>query len=60
MHNGYIEGYESIRRELSLEVSPELFAGIRGSTDSELMFHLALTQETAGPAGGICRTGGRS
>ncbi len=44
MHNGHIEGYESIRRELSLGVSPELFAGIRGSTDSELMFHLALTQ----------------
>lgn len=44
MHNGHIEGFESIRRELSVEVSQELFPHIRGSTDSELMFYLALTQ----------------
>ena len=32
-----------MRRELMLAVAPELFAGIKGSTDSEVLFHLALT-----------------
>ena len=43
MHNGYIEGYLRQRRELLFAVDPELFPGIEGTTDSELMFHLALT-----------------
>ena len=32
-----------MRRELMLAVAPELFSGIKGSTDSEVLFHLALT-----------------
>jgi glutamine amidotransferase len=32
-----------MRRELMLEVAPELFPNIQGSTDSEVLFHLALT-----------------
>jgi len=43
MHNGFIEGYLGLRRELLLAVDPSLFAGIAGTTDSELMFFLALT-----------------
>jgi len=43
VHNGYIGGYAGLRRELLLAVRPELFGGIAGSTDSELMFHLALS-----------------
>src|SRR3954465_7555166 len=43
VHNGYIDGYPGLRRELLLAVRPELFGGIAGSTDSELMFHLALS-----------------
>jgi predicted glutamine amidotransferase len=43
VHNGVIHGYEQMRRELMLEVAPELFPGIQGSTDSEVLFHLALT-----------------
>jgi predicted glutamine amidotransferase len=43
VHNGLIYGYEKIRREMTLAVDPSLFAGIRGSADSELIFHLALT-----------------
>jgi predicted glutamine amidotransferase len=43
VHNGYIGGYERIRRELLVAVDPELFGGIEGTTDSELLFHLALT-----------------
>src|SRR4051812_28671009 len=43
MHNGFIDGYLAQRRELLLAVDPSLFPGIEGTTDSELMFHLALT-----------------
>ena len=43
MHNGFIEGYFDLRRELLLAVEPALFSGIAGTTDSELMFYLALT-----------------
>ncbi|MGD8330810.1 MAG: class II glutamine amidotransferase, partial [Acidobacteriota bacterium] len=44
MHNGRIEGFERCRRELMLAVAPELFPCVRGSTDSELMFYLALSE----------------
>ena len=43
VHNGYINEFPQIRRELLLAVRPDLFGNILGSTDSELMFHLALT-----------------
>ena len=43
VHNGVINGYEQVRRDLMLEVAPEQFASIQGSTDSEVLFHLALT-----------------
>ena len=43
VHNGVIAGFQDMRRELMLAVEPALFAGIQGSTDSEVLFHLALT-----------------
>ena len=43
VHNGYVANYERLRRELLLAVDPLLFSNIAGSTDSELLFHLALT-----------------
>jgi predicted glutamine amidotransferase len=43
VHNGFLDGFHTIRRELLLAVDPSLFDGIAGSTDSELLFHLALT-----------------
>jgi glutamine amidotransferase len=43
VHNGAIAGFEVMRRDLMLAVDPSLFTGIRGSTDSEVLFHLALT-----------------
>ena len=43
VHNGFIDDYARVRRDLLLEVDPGLFSGIEGTTDSELMFHLALT-----------------
>jgi predicted glutamine amidotransferase len=43
VHNGFIDGYPQLRRELMFAVDPELFGGIQGTTDSELLFYLALT-----------------
>jgi predicted glutamine amidotransferase len=43
VHNGFIDEYARLRRELLLAVDPQLFGGIEGTTDSELLFHLALT-----------------
>jgi glutamine amidotransferase len=43
VHNGFIEQYRRLRRELLLAVDPQLFEHIEGTTDSELMFFLALT-----------------
>ena len=42
-HNGLISGWHKVRRELSFAVDPSLYSDIMGSTDSEVMFHLALT-----------------
>ncbi|MFI9833643.1 class II glutamine amidotransferase [Streptomyces sp. NPDC051913] len=43
MHNGMIDGFRLLRRDLALAVDPSLYPDIEGSTDSELMFFLALT-----------------
>jgi glutamine amidotransferase len=59
VHNGYIDGYEALRRDLLLAVRPDLFPNIKGTTDSELMFHLALTFGLADdPIGGLERMAG--
>ncbi len=43
MHNGLVRGFHQVKRGLSLAVAPELYPKILGSTDSELMFKLALS-----------------
>ncbi|MFE7845317.1 class II glutamine amidotransferase [Microbacterium sp. NPDC057407] len=43
MHNGAIHGFESFKRELVLDVDPSLYPSIQGTTDTEVLFHLALT-----------------
>ncbi len=43
VHNGAIADYEKLRRDLMFAVAPEHFNSIEGTTDSELMFFLALT-----------------
>jgi len=59
VHNGYVANYEQLRRELLLAVDPELFTNIAGSTDSELLFHLALTFGlTDDPIRGLARMAG--
>jgi len=43
MHNGFIDGLREIKRDLALVVDPSLYSEIEGTTDTELMFYLALT-----------------
>jgi predicted glutamine amidotransferase len=43
VHNGEIEEIEKFRRDLLFAVGPQFFPHVQGTTDSELMFYLALT-----------------
>ncbi|WP_182903160.1 class II glutamine amidotransferase [Microbispora sp. H10830] len=43
MHNGAISGFGRVKRDLVMAIAPDLFPAIEGSTDSEVMFFLALT-----------------
>jgi glutamine amidotransferase len=43
MHNGAISGFHSIKRELAMVVDPALYPDIQGTTDTEVLFNLALT-----------------
>lgn len=43
VHNGFIADFRHLRRDLMLAIDPSLFAAVQGSTDTEVVFHLALT-----------------
>jgi predicted glutamine amidotransferase len=43
MHNGLIRDFPLVKRELVLAIDESLFTSIEGTTDSEVMFYLALT-----------------
>ena len=43
MHNGFIAGWPAVKRELTFAIDPELYPSVHGTTDSEVLFHLALT-----------------
>jgi glutamine amidotransferase len=43
MHNGQIARFQEVKRELVLAVDPALYPLIRGSSDTETFFFLALT-----------------
>ncbi len=43
MHNGLIREFSWVKRDLMLAVDDSLFTAIEGTTDSEIMFYLALT-----------------
>jgi predicted glutamine amidotransferase len=59
VHNGYVADFHALRRDLMLAVDPELFADIRGSTDTEVVFALALTHGLEqDPIGALERTVG--
>jgi glutamine amidotransferase len=42
VHNGFIADFHTLRRDLMLAVDPARFADIHGSTDTEVVFYLAL------------------
>ena len=43
VHNGMVRDFARLKRELTLAVDESLYPSIEGSTDSELLFYLALT-----------------
>jgi predicted glutamine amidotransferase len=43
MHNGYINEYATVKRDLILAVDPSLYPEIQGQADTEVLFYLALT-----------------
>ena len=43
MHNGMIEDFPLVRRDLLMAIDPQLFTSLEGSTDSETMFLLAMS-----------------
>ena len=43
MHDGQLNGFNSVKRDLAFAVDPSLYPSIEGSTDSELFFYLALS-----------------
>ncbi|MFE6331613.1 class II glutamine amidotransferase [Streptomyces sp. NPDC057806] len=59
MHNGAIADFPLVRRDLSLLVDPALYSEIEGTTDSELMFYLAITFGLdEDPPGAVARMAG--
>ena len=42
-HNGDVKNFPAIKRALQFDVAPELFPEIKGTSDSETCFYLALT-----------------
>jgi predicted glutamine amidotransferase len=43
VHNGFVAEFPKLRRDLMFAIDPGLFANVQGSTDTEVIFHLALT-----------------
>jgi predicted glutamine amidotransferase len=43
MHNGVVNNWGAVKRDLVLAIDPTLFPLIEGSADSEVLFYLALT-----------------
>ena len=59
VHNGLINEYDRLRRDLAFAISPALYSSIGGTTDSELMFLLALSYGMDGDVhAGLARMAG--
>ena len=43
MHNGFLADFAKVKRDLTFTIDPSLYPHVRGTTDSEVLFHLALT-----------------
>ena len=43
MHNGFIDGFATVKRDLVLAVDESLYPEIKGQADTEVLFYLALS-----------------
>lgn len=43
MHNGFLADFGAVKRDLTFAIDPALYPHVHGTTDSEVLFHLALT-----------------
>jgi predicted glutamine amidotransferase len=43
MHNGFLAEFDKIKRDLAFAIDPSLYPHLHGTTDSEVVFHLAIT-----------------
>jgi predicted glutamine amidotransferase len=43
MHNGFIDGFATVKRDMVLAVDESLYPEIKGQADSEVLFYLALS-----------------
>jgi len=60
VHNGFVGDMHAMRRELMLTLDAELFAAVHGSTDTEVIFHMALSEGLEqDPIGALERVVGR-
>src|SRR3982751_6387881 len=58
-HNDFITDFHALRRDLMLAIDPDLFPDVHGSTDTEVVFYLALTHGLEDdPIGALEQTGG--
>ncbi|MDH2414737.1 class II glutamine amidotransferase [Nocardioides sp. CER19] len=59
MHNGVLANFHDMKRDLMLHVDPTIYADMEGSTDSEMLFFLALSFGlTDDPVGAVERAVG--
>jgi glutamine amidotransferase len=59
VHNGYVKDLHVLRRDLMVAIDPARFAAVQGSTDTEVLFQLALTYGLErDPIGALERTVG--
>ena len=42
-HNGTVRGFDKMKRDLNMDVDPALYPFVKGNSDSETCFYLALT-----------------
>lgn len=43
MHNGFLGEFAKVKRDLTFAIDPSLYTHVMGTTDSEVLFHLAIT-----------------
>jgi predicted glutamine amidotransferase len=43
MHNGFLGEFAKVKRDLTFAIDPSLYTHLMGTTDSEVLFHLAIT-----------------